>query len=836
MAPKFTYFITIFSFLFFCNVATGTIFGNNNVRNVTATGTRVTSPRLGALVTPQGKLNFITAIMVVDLKLEVDHYIQDQMKEIYDHTEHLLQFFKIGQLYMSLPQKAAIDALIKSISYTFGEILHLMPSEFIQDTLKFASIDQLESDWRQLVFDALQRINIGTREKHVAPHVLHHSSIPLTPSERTVRTTTTPPKFVQNDMTPHNVTYTPRDVHSKSPRGVHPKYRVGTQYTGYKRTKRGLLDIGGSLLSAVFGVSTEQELRNARDKLQGEIKEVAHISEIVQIQALKAESRMKDALTHIKSATESLLSVQLRENRLESFVQCSIILEHIEAVTLHLYDLMRETSTHKTLLQRGIVPQVLTASQLKEIILKGLDTFRSYSFPLSLNELNNKNISEFLRLLHSEKSDRSGYFHVFFPFINRDRQYDLVKLTPFPFIANTLGQQNNKTVLVAGVDLPTYIAIGIEDHVEIESIEKCSTTVNSTQFLCAQKMPAVSNSIGKCSVNILKNETSKALENCDYRQIKLKNGYMAKYIDGTWFIIIQDPQVATIECPDSKYSKRKLNEYVGTIVVRPPCSLSTPTFTLPTIESKSLIFTDVPVQILPIRDVMINNTNTTFPTSDLDAVQRDLDILSNLTSFHAITIKDLSDNGFFGHFNIYHGTNAIVIIVLTIVVGTFLYLARKRPELLFRCCPFLFSSQTPIRSITPTLHTHRLHQGPEEGESISMAQLSSTQQESHHTTESDPLGPSPGEGTVVTPGADEGAYGTTERGAYATIRPPSPHYRSVTRVRPVTPPHKPKRGVRLVLPPVRYTGEDPVYTPSSERGLLDDEGYIIPSSSYPGSI
>ena len=84
------------------------------------TGTRVTSPRLGALVTPQGRLNFITAIMVVDLKLEIDHYVQDQMKEIYDHTEHLLQFFKVGQLYMSLPQKAAIDVLIKSISYTFG--------------------------------------------------------------------------------------------------------------------------------------------------------------------------------------------------------------------------------------------------------------------------------------------------------------------------------------------------------------------------------------------------------------------------------------------------------------------------------------------------------------------------------------------------------------------------------------------------------------------------------------------------------------------------------------------------------------------------------------------
>ena len=376
--------------------------------------------------------------------------------------------------------------------------------------------------------------------------------------------------------------------------------------------------------------------------------------------------------------------------------------------------------------------------------------------------------------------------------------------------------------------------MGIEDHVEIESIEKCTATVNSTQILCAQKKPAVSNSVEKCSVNILRNETSKALENCKYKQINLENGYMARYIDGTWFVILKKPQVATIECPDSKYSKRKLNEYVGTIVVKPPCSLSTPTFTLPTIESKTLIFTDVPVQILPIQDVMINNTNKTFPTSDLEAVQRDLDALSNPTSFHTITLKDLSDTGLLKQFNLFHGTNTIIIIVLAIILGTLIYLAKRRPELLFRCCPFLFSSQSPIRSTTPTFQTQKSQ--PDEGEAVQMSELISAHPEGHSTRENDPLGPSQAEGTIVTPGAEEGAYGTSERGAYSDVRPPSPHYRTVARVLPVTPPHKPKRGVLLVLPPVRYTGEDPVFTPTSKRGLLDDEGYMIPSSSYPGSI
>ena len=299
------------------------------------TNTKVTMPRLGGLITPQGEVNFITAIIAVDLRLQVDEYAQTQMKEIYDHIEHLLQFFKVGQLYTSPPQKAAIDALVKSISYTFGEILNLMPSDFVQNTLHFASVAQLESDWRQLVFEAMQSINVGTREKHVAPHVLHHTS-----GEKTVSTTTTTPPRVQNDMGIGNVS-------KHISQSVHPKFKANRsqQVIGYKRVKRGLLDVGGTLLSAVFGVSTESELREARKELQGEIKELAHISEVIQIQAHKAEARMSDALSHIKSATESLLSVRLRENRLESFVQCSIILEHLEVETLHLYNLMKETST-----------------------------------------------------------------------------------------------------------------------------------------------------------------------------------------------------------------------------------------------------------------------------------------------------------------------------------------------------------------------------------------------------------------------------------------------------------------------------------------------------------
>ena len=264
-----------------------------------------------------------------------------------------------------------------------------------------------------------------------------------------------------------------------------------------------------------------------------------------------------------------------------------------------------------------------------------------------------------------------------------------------------------------------------------------------------------------------------------------------------------------------------MNEYGGAFVIKSPCSLSTPTFTLPTIESKKLSFTDTPVQVLPIKDLVINNSNTTFPTSDLDAVQKDIDMLHNLTAFHTISLKDISDTGILGQYDIFHGTNLVIITILAVIIGTFAYLAERRPKLLFRCCPFLFSSPFPNRPNTPTFQTQRPHWSHDEEEVITMSQLreETVQTEGPVASESDPLGPTQAE-AIATPGTSEGA-------AYATVRAPSAHYKTLTRVLPVTPPHNLKRGVQLVLPAVRYTGEDPVYSPSSERRLLDEELYII---------
>ena len=279
-----------------------------------------------------------------------------------------------------------------------------------------------------------------------------------------------------------------------------------------------MVNVGGSILSAVFGVSNEQELSEVKNEFEQDIGKVMKSTRLIQIQTKQAEARMADALSHIKSATESLMTVKARESRLETFTQLSIILEHLEAVVLHLNDLVRETSTHRTLLQRGIVPQLISANQLRTLIEEGKDAFRSHTFPLELQGLNYRNINKYLNLLHAEPSTNTSNFHIFIPFVSIEANYSLLQLAKFPFLAKTIDGNQNNTVLEVGVELPSYVALGKGDHVVIDDVNKCTKIGDSNSLLCALKQPIMVNHIKSCVISILLNNTQEALSSCKYQQ------------------------------------------------------------------------------------------------------------------------------------------------------------------------------------------------------------------------------------------------------------------------------------------------------------------------------
>ena len=312
----------------------------NFVTIVTVNAEEEAIPRLGALINREGNLEFTRAVLLVRFRLNSEIYVEQQLNNVYFHTTNLLTLLKHGGFTMSYAQKSSIESLLKSISYEVGEILPFISDKFVVHKLNATDTKNLEEIWRNVVYQAVSRINIGVSAAHAVPAVDTHIV------ETIVQTSTTTTK-PQNDQG----------------KTVHPKF---------KREKRALLDIGGNLLHSLFGVSTDDQLENTEINLRKEVESVYSRTEMVETQSKLAERKLADALGHVKVMTESLLSVRARENRIESYIQLAITLEHIESIVFNLHDLAVQSATHRTLLSKGIVPQVLDASQLRDLIHTGL--------------------------------------------------------------------------------------------------------------------------------------------------------------------------------------------------------------------------------------------------------------------------------------------------------------------------------------------------------------------------------------------------------------------------------------------------------------------------------
>ena len=170
---------------------------------------------------------------------------------------------------MSYAQKSSIESLLKSISYEVGEILPFISDKFVVDKFNATDTKELEEIWRNEVYQAISRINIGVSTSHVVPAV--DTGI----VETIVQTSTTTAK-PQNDQG--------KLIHSK-----------------FKRNKRALLDIGGNLLHSLFGVSTDDQLEDTEISLRKEVESVYSRTEMVETQSKLAERKLADAIEHVNN-------------------------------------------------------------------------------------------------------------------------------------------------------------------------------------------------------------------------------------------------------------------------------------------------------------------------------------------------------------------------------------------------------------------------------------------------------------------------------------------------------------------------------------------------------
>ena len=483
-------------------------------------------------------------------------------------------------------------------------------------------------------------------------------------------------------------------------------------------------------------------------------------------------------------------------------------------------DIAISSATHRTLLSRGIVPQIFDTEQLRSLIKEGEKTFSTLNFPLDVNKLSNKNIAIYLNILKSEPTRDTDVFAIFLPFTD-NKFYELFTIENFPFFANPNGTKEERKILIPGDDLPNYVAVTDNEFVNIDDIQNCARTKNASVLLCAQKNPSQVKEVSSCATAIIRNDTKEAFEQCNYKEIKLKNNYYAKHLHSDWYVIVDRAEVATIHCPDRyKLNSRQLKSYSGTLKIKPPCEFSTPRFALPTIQTKTQELSNHPVKILPVSDVIFNSSlNMTFSTKDIKAIEDDLEVLENITHTQHDHIKIIKSHIEDNTFDILHGTSGILIVILIVcIIGTII-VCRRRPDLMHQLLPFFLLQNTSSLSRTRNMSQTGRSQSPGSDRVQQAARdLQQPATQGRDGQSRPPRPPSPVNEDEVELNILGGGEGIAEYTAVSRDPPPETGTTSAA-------PIKPSR----YRPPVRFTGHRvDLYSTRDETPQEDSQGYLIP--------
>ena len=610
------------------------LWANGNHMNETKVIRGEPVSRLGAIIINEGTTQFIAGTMLVTIDLRLEGYIENQLVETYISFLDLLHIIEKGGLTFSHLQINNLEGNIKSVSHTVRDLLDHVPDKFIKEKLGFDDLDDLEQFWRTKVFNALRGVTIGTIDNKVVPN-----------------------------------------IPEREKKVVHPKLRG----------KRGLINVGGDILHAVFGVSTSKEIHDLEEKEEIRIQQILEATRVIEVKTSKAEEKVADALQHLKKATEGLLTIQNRENRLEVFVMISETISHIEVMLLHLLNLAREVKTRITLLQRGIVPAVINHIELKEIIEQGVKKFHNLKFPLNTEYLSKANLTSFLNLCHSEGTSEPFIFVIFVPFVEKDESYDLFKLIKFPL---KLGED----VTMIGENIQPYIAISNFERVELDEIKTCERLENKNEFLCSLKTPKLSERVETCAYAVVKNDSEIAMRTCDYEKTKFDAGFHAIYTEDRWFVHLVKDTIANLQCESVSRNKiKKVDTFSGNVIVNPPCIFSSRNFSLPTIKTVVSRFKQEPIQLLP--ELILDTKNLSIFNGDkrelLEEVDRDIGTLRELAKNHSKVLDVLNVNSFgFGNSRDVHGAiTSVMVGILVLTVGIWFICYKWFPSFLSCCCP-----------------------------------------------------------------------------------------------------------------------------------------------------
>ena len=235
------------------------------------------------------------------------------------------------------------------------------------------------------------------------------------------------------------------------------------------------------------------------------------------------------------------------------------------------------------------------------------------------------------------------------------------------------GNVTNNVMVVES--LPKYIAKNYYTYVIMEDIESCIQLVGGNKMLCTLKGPKISVGVESCALAMVANSSEMAKGNCEYVITNFPTGYYAIAKQYHWFVFITNPVIGTINCPNSsEFKNRPLKNFVGTIVISPPCSLTSTKFSLPTINTAIGNKHYDPIRTLQHEQIFLDNNTNLEPNRELTALSGDIEVLRNLskTRHQILTdqLKTINDTTVI-HQTAYSFVTGILIILVIILVCAF---------------------------------------------------------------------------------------------------------------------------------------------------------------------
>lgn len=334
---------------------------------------------------------------------------------------------------------------------------------------------------------------------------------------------------------------------------INDSLRTGIYESKDLRPRRALLDMGGTLLQAVFGVATDKDLALVKDSLINQTKQlqisqnkVTVITNVLKNSFIKLSEAMIDQNEYLKKSERKSYLKSKAMNTI-SLVGDSIMLINI---------IMAEYNKVIGLLRRGIVPRkTIPLDALKKIIKEGNIRFWGTKFAD-----NKENISShMIETITVHKTANPFNFVLHVPFISKER-YTIFQLKAIP----TMDKNQN---LFIATNLDKYLGLSDQFYFSTKTKPLCN------RFYCESELYLRKRSVPSCELDIITNQTG---YNCVIEKFLSTKNYYVERLQSFWAVVFFEETHFLISCG----AKESFRQSKGLLKVPTVCTLQTESFVL----------------------------------------------------------------------------------------------------------------------------------------------------------------------------------------------------------------------------------------------------------------